>query len=105
MSQDKFKEFRERFQVLMNEHETNPTKLSKLTKVPRSNIQSWLTGSAPNIDQLGLVAQELNSTVDELYFGHKPRRGLNYLLEELEIHNELYRISIKKVVKKDKGDV
>lgn len=97
--------FKERLRAFMEQHGINASELAKLAKVPRSNVQSWLTGSAPNIDQLGLVASVLNTTVDELYFGIKSKKGLDQLLEELEVHNGLYRISIKKVVKKDKGDV
>lgn len=95
--------FRERLKDLMDKRSLNASDLARKAGVPRSNIQAWLTGASPNIEQLGKCALILEITVDELYFGTKPKSGLDHLLEELEVHNEVYRISIKKIVKK-KGD-
>lgn len=84
--------FKDRLKKLIEKNKLSATELARRAGVPRSNVQSWLTGSSPSIDQLGRVAQVLGITVDELYFGHK---------QESVVDDEVYLISIRKVVKKE----
>lgn len=74
--------------------------LAKLANVPKTNIQNWITGSNPDLEQLGKVADALGVSIEELALGKKPKSPVVEILEKLEIHNGLYEVSIKKVNKK-----
>lgn len=54
---------------LLDTHQLNVLKLSKLTKVPKSTLSDWLAGSHPNnLKQLKAVAEYFNITIDQLVF-------------------------------------
>lgn len=93
-----------KLKALLKANNLTVTELAKLTGVPKTNINSWLTGSSPNISQVDKVAQHFNLTVDELVFGRKQKSSVEELFTEALIHTGHYKISITKLVKKDEED-
>ena len=69
--------------------------LARKTGVPKSNINAWLTGASPNLEQLDKVAQFLETTIDYLAFGRQSE--LTKVLKEFEVHTGLYEIKIKRI--------
>src|SRR5690606_27439060 len=95
--------FNKRLKFLLEKHDLTVAELARQTGIPKSTVQSWMASSQPSVYQLDKVATFFEMTIDELVFDRKPAGIIDQLLKEVEVHNELYRISIKKVIKK--GDV
>jgi len=94
-----------KLKALLKSKNMSVTELSKATGVPKTNIQQWLVGSAPNIIQVDKVASFFNLTVDELVFGRAPKSSLEEIFLEALIHSGHYKISITKLIKKDEEDL
>jgi len=63
------KEFMKRLEELIRDFNLTLNEISKATGVPKSNIHSWINGSAPNLFQLAKVSEYLGISLDELVFG------------------------------------
>lgn len=86
---------------LLKAHNLSVSELSKKTGVPKTNIQQWLTGSAPNVYQLDKVAAYFKISIEELMFARKPKTSIEGLFEEALVHTGHYKIQITKLTKKD----
>ncbi len=93
-----------KLKALLKSHNLSVAELANRVDVPRSTIQQWIAGTAPNIYQLEKVASYFKLTVDELAFGRKPKASVEELFTEALIHSGHYKISITKLVKKDGED-
>ena len=91
---------------LLDERSLSVTALAKKTSVPKSNIQGWLDGSSPNLEQLDKVAQYFDVSLEYLAFGREQPDQLASLIEKFVVHSGLYEVSISKVLpkKKKRGD-
>ncbi len=92
-----------KLKALLKTKNLSVTELSKATGVPKTNIQQWLTGSSPNINQVDKVAQYLGVTLEELCFDRKPKNSLEDLFQEILVHSGTYKIQVTKLNKKDEG--
>lgn len=93
-----------KLKALLKSHNLSVTELANRTNVPRSTIQQWIAGTAPNIYQLEKVDSYFDLTVDELVFGRKPKTSVEELFTEALIHTGHYKISITKLTKKDESE-
>ena len=75
--------------------------LARKTGVPKTNIQGWLEGSSPNIEQLDKVAQFLDVEIEYLAFGRERKDSLEQLMEKVHIHTGTYEVTVKKIIKKN----
>ncbi len=96
--------FEKKLKSLLETHNLSVTELAKRTGVPKTNIQSWLTGTSPNVVQVDKVATYFNMTVDELVFDRKPKSSLESFLSEIHIHEGVYKVQISKLVKNNKDE-
>lgn len=96
--------FEKKLKSLLESHNLSVNELSKRTGVPKTTIQQWLTGTNPNLNQLDIVASYFKITIDELAFGRKPKTSLEAILDEVQIHTGVYRVSISKLVKNDNDE-
>lgn len=85
---------------VLEEKNLSVTALARESGVPKTNIQGWLDGASPNINQLDQVAQYLGVSIDYLAFGRDDSEKWDELLEKVHIHTGLYEITVKKVNKK-----
>lgn len=85
---------------LINEADITVATLARKTGVPKTNINKWLQGSSPNIEQLDKVAQYFEVPLEYLAFGRKLDDPMEKFFEKLEVHKGLYEITVKKVSKK-----
>ena len=93
--------FEKRLKNLLEKNNISVSELAKETGIPATNIRQWLTGTAPNINQIDKVAQYFQMSVDELVFGRKPQSKIENLMTELKIHDGIYRVSITKLENKE----
>lgn len=92
---------KEILQKILNERdELSVSGLARKSGVPKANIQSWLTGSSPNIEQLDKVARTLGVSFEYLAFGRSEHEKAESLLDKVLVHTGTYEISVRKVVKK-----
>lgn len=77
------------------------TELSKMSKVPKTNLHSWSTGANPQLDQLKRVCDVLQVSIHELAFGgvdpYEPKS--EEILKEIftgDVRVTLHRIERKK---------
>ncbi len=88
--------------ALLEARNLSVTELAKRASVPKTNIQSWLNGSSPDIFQLDKVAQVLGVSFEELAFNRKPPELFGELVDKFEVHSGTYEVSIKKIISKNK---
>lgn len=86
---------------LLKSHNLSISELASRTKVPKTNIQGWLNGSSPNVEQLDKVATYFEITIEELMFDRKPKNAIEDLFSEVLVHTGHYKIQITKLTKKD----
>ena len=85
---------------ILKERNLNASSVSSVTDVPRSNIERWLSGGNPDLNQLLIVAKFLGLSIDELITGKRPGNSFDDLIEKFEVHSGMYEISVKKINKK-----
>ncbi|POB13868.1 helix-turn-helix transcriptional regulator [Halobacteriovorax sp. DA5] len=85
---------------LINEYDITVASLARKSGVPKTNLNNWLNGGSPNIEQVQKVADFFDVSFEYLAFGKKQSHSLDDLLDKVELHTGLYEISIKKVSKK-----
>ena len=85
---------------LINEKDISVASLARKTSVPKTNINSWLQGASPNIEQLYKVAQFFDVPIEYLAFGKQVEDPMSKFMDKFHIHTGLYEISIKKVTPK-----
>ncbi len=73
--------------------------LSRLSGVPKTNIQGWLDGASPNIVQLQEVATVLDSNIEELAFGKRNLTIADHALDQFEIKTGKYEIFVRRIDK------
>lgn len=62
----------------LKEKEMKIQTLSKHTGISRKTIENWVDGQKPkNIEQVKVVADFFNMSLDELCFGEKPRENVS----------------------------
>lgn len=93
--------FAKKLKSLLEEQNLSVTEFSKRINVPKSNIQQWLQGSSPNINQVDQVARYFKMTIEELVFDRKPSTSIEELFSEVLVHSGNYKIQISKLVKKE----
>ena len=91
---------KDKLRELINEHDITVASLARKTGVPKTNINSWLTGTAPNIEQLYKVAQFFDVPIEYLAFGKEVDDPMSEFMDKFHVHTGLYEISIKKVTPK-----
>lgn len=96
--------FDKKLKALLKSHNLSVTELANRTNVPRSTIQQWISGTAPNIYQVEKVASYFNVSIDELVFDKKPKGSMEELFTEALIHTGHYKIQITKLTKKGDTD-
>jgi len=89
---------------LLKSHNLSISELASRTKVPKTNIQGWLNGSSPNIEQLDKVANYFGITIEELAFDRKPKNVIEEIFTEALVHTGHYKIQITKLTKKGESD-
>jgi transcriptional regulator with XRE-family HTH domain len=85
---------------LLDERGISIAELSRKTEVPKSNINTWLQGASPNIEQADKVARYFGVTMEYLVFGREVKDSLEEFFERVEIHKGEYEISVKKLIRK-----
>lgn len=85
---------------LLKTHNLSISELASRVKVPKTNIQGWLNGSSPNIEQLDRVALYFGISIEELVFDRKPKNKLEELFEEATVFSGHYKIQVTKLIKK-----
>lgn len=90
-----------KLKALLKSKNMSVAELAKATGVPKTNIQQWLTGSSPNINQADKVALYLGISLEELCFDRKPKNSLEDLFQEILVHSGTYKIQVTKLTKKD----
>jgi transcriptional regulator with XRE-family HTH domain len=85
---------------LLNEKNLSVSALARETGVPKTNIQQWLNGSSPNIEQLNMVASYFAVSIDYLAFNKEDQDVVSQIFSKLEVHTGLYEISVKKMQRK-----
>ncbi len=94
-----------KLKALLKTHNLSLAELAKKVGVPRSTIAQWGSVSDPNVYQLAKVAAHFGISIEELCFDEKPKASsLDELFSEVVISNGIYKIEIKKLVKKDDGE-
>ncbi len=63
------KKLKDNLQLLLKKRNISMSELSKLSKVPKTNLHSWSNGTNPQLDQLKCVADALEVSIHELAFG------------------------------------
>lgn len=87
------------------DRELTVSQLSKGANVPRTTLLGWIKGTSasPNLEQLDRVAKFLRMTIEELAFGRKQKQPeLTDLLDSATVHTGLYKLTIERVVEKNK---
>lgn len=85
---------------LLNERGLSISELARRTNVPKTNLNSWLQGSSPNVVQLDKVARFFGVSIEYLVFGRKEREPIVDFLEKIEVYEGEYEVSIRKIVRK-----
>jgi transcriptional regulator with XRE-family HTH domain len=93
--------FAKSIRKILDERGISIAELSRRTGVPKSNINSWLQGSSPNLEQIYRVSKYLGITIESLAFGHRSKDLLEDFFEKVEIYKGEYEISIKKISRKE----
>lgn len=88
---------RETLTKLMAQKGIKVPTLAKISGVSKSNIQTWLTGSKPSIEQLDKVANALGVSLEYLAFGRTEEEKFQSVLEKVVLHTGTYEISVKKI--------
>ena len=89
--------FEKKLRALMESRNMKLNELAKVTGVPKTNIQQWMTGSAPNIFQIDRVATFFGISLEELVFDRKPMKSN----QEDVIEAGTYKVTISRLTKKD----
>jgi predicted transcriptional regulator len=84
---------------VIRDREMTVASLSRLSGVPKTNIQGWLEGASPNILQLQQVAAVLHLNIEELAFGKRSIPQFDQVIEQLNFSTGKYEISIRKIEK------
>ena len=92
---------KEQLNEILKQRDISVSSLARKTGVPKANIQSWLTGSTPNIEQLDKVAKSLGVSLEFLAFARSEEEKAEALLEKVLVHTGTYEISVRKVIKKN----
>jgi transcriptional regulator with XRE-family HTH domain len=87
---------------LINEWDITVASLARKTGVPKTNINSWLQGSSPNLEQLYKVAQFFNVTLDYMATGEEVDDPVAQFMDKFDVHTGMYEITVKKVTPKNK---
>ena len=87
---------------LLDDRGLTIAELARKANVPKSNINSWLQGASPSLDQVDKVARFLGVPIEYLAFGREVRDPVEEFFERVEIHKGEYEISVKKLVRKKK---
>jgi transcriptional regulator with XRE-family HTH domain len=82
---------------ILNERGMKVSSLAKFSGVSKSNIQTWLTGSKPSIEQLDKVAKALGVSFEYLAFGRSEDDKLQSIFDKIVLHSGTYEISVKKI--------
>ncbi|MBH46588.1 MAG: hypothetical protein CME71_00295 [Halobacteriovorax sp.] len=85
---------------LLDEQGISIAELARKTDVPKSNINTWLQGSTPNIEQVDKVARYFGVPLEYLAFGREKQDPFEEFFERVEIHKGEYEISVKKLIRK-----
>ncbi len=83
---------------LMEERDLTLGKLSKETGISKSSLHGYLQGAEPSLTNLAKLASYFSISLDFLVTG-KETDPIEQLLK-VEVHNGLYEVNIKRVVKK-----
>ena len=63
-----------RLRQLIHQHHLSVPELSRLTGVPVNTLHNWLAGQVPRkLEQLKIVADHFNVTLEDLIFGQEIR--------------------------------
>jgi transcriptional regulator with XRE-family HTH domain len=89
--------FEVKLKKLLEKHRLSISELSKISGVPKTNIQQWLTGSSPNIKQIDKVARYFKMSIEELYFDRQQIKSESKLIDKIEITEGEYKITVKKI--------
>lgn len=89
----------ENLRRILNERDMTVASLSRLSGVPKTNIQGWLDGASPNVIQLFQVATVLNVNLEELAFSKRSFSLVDKALDQLELNTGTYEIRIRKIEK------
>lgn len=80
----------------LEEQNISIAELSRITGVPKSTLSSCLKGRSPNLEQLNLVAEFLNESIDYIAFNRKDK-AQDFLIYRTIIENGSYENIIKKI--------
>lgn len=79
------------------------THLAKNSGIPLQTIHGWLSGSSPkNIDQVKVIADHFNVTLDYLCFGIQSNLKSNLSDYSDEIHAGVYEVVLRPLKKGNK---
>ncbi len=87
--------------ILKEREDLTVASLARKAGIPKANLQTWLTGSTPNIEQLDKVAKALGVSLEYLAFGRTDEEKMDALIEKVMVHTGTYEISVKKILKKN----
>lgn len=66
---------------LLDDRGLSIAELSRKSNVPKSNINSWLQGASPSLEQLDKVARFLGVSIESLAFGREARDPMEEFFE------------------------
>lgn len=87
---------------LLDDRGISVAELARQTGVPKSNINTWLQGASPSLEQVDKVARFFAVPIEYLAFGREIRDPMEEFFERIEVHKGEYEISVKKLVRKKK---
>ena len=82
---------------LLEENDLTLSELSRITKIPKSNLSAWTRGRIPNITQLDIVAQYFGVSIEFLMFGRKSNTSEASLIYRAEVTDGKYEIIFRKI--------
>lgn len=94
-------DFAKRLDSLMRESNLTISSLSKKTGISKSSLHGYMNGAEPSMNNLVKLAEHFDTSIDFLARGVIP--GRDEELAKVKIHEGLYEVVVKKVVKKGDG--
>jgi len=78
--------FKRQLKTFLHERKLTAAEVARRTGVPKQTLSDWLAGTQPrNIEYVRRVAEELNVTTTQLFFGDtQPKEGVQELTESRE---------------------
>ncbi len=85
---------------LLQGHDITAAQLARATKIPPQTINNWLSGQEPrNLNQIKVVADYFDITVDFLVYGKEEKRLEAFKDYEDEINAGTFEVVLRRIRK------